>query len=383
MLDATNEHNFSSELIIDTDENLMDTVEGNLGQPTTVVSEPMAIVKTTRLSRKVKHSHATNVSAGVKKLASLKSATKQLNSQKSIVRVNGEKLASKQNNRSAAIEAKIAPRVSSELSKSKANQNERLTSTGTVNAQSTLDKPSMRAPVMGPFRRSRRERKQPDRLCITLGAGFDMVPGYANNDESPAQRPLPIFDSDNGYFNKLFQNPVMNFAHQVLTLQSYWQEIDSTNIYIDGLYTVNRKSKVAVMRRGVYGGFWNFTQNFYDAHKPGFDIKNYHYKDNTIIKFIPKFFVQFPEHKLWVTIASKNHMCALLIFKEGGNYKFFAFDPNLGHICQPLMNLINKIQSAKKTKEIHCWGARNANKYRTCVGLTWAFLSHIMINLIR
>lgn len=232
----------------------------------------------------------------------------------------------------------------------------------------------------GPFRRSRRKKTQPDRPCIALCAGFEMVSGYASNNESPAQTPSPVIDSDGGFFDNLFKEPVVNFANQVLSLQAYWQQIDSTNIYVEGRYTINRKTKTPVMRRGVYNGFWKFTKEFNDQHQPGFGIEYYHYKDSSVVRWIPQFFIDYPDHKLWITIASKNHMCALLVYKEDGVYKFFGYDPNLGHITQPLMNLINKIQSSRKTKEIRSWGARKANKDSTCVGLTWAFLTHVMID---
>lgn len=134
-------------------------------EQSTVLSDPMVIIKTTRHSRKLKHGHKP----------SLKPPTKQ--------RIT-RKLATKKSNRSAASEIKIAPVVSSKLSK-----------------------------WTGPFRRSRRIRKQLARRCKKVGAGFHMVPGYANNNESPGQKPSSIFDSDHGFFDTLFQTPVTNFAN--------------------------------------------------------------------------------------------------------------------------------------------------------------------------
>jgi hypothetical protein len=229
-----------------------------------------------------------------------------------------------------------------------------------------------------PCRRSCRRTGKPVVYFAKVKRGINSD-GSDDEDKSLAN-PMslvyrPIMPEAPGFFDKLFQTAPINVTANVLQLQKQWRKINKS-INIVGDYIINGETKTAVFRGGILTYLANVSEEWYNAHSPE-PGKPYYRSMSYVVKKIPPFFRDHPGHTLIIELTTRDHMCALFIKKTGNVYEFMSYDPNLGNISQPLMNMV--MQIARRTPLISTWAAR-ANRAEVCVGLTWAFLTHVMLN---
>lgn len=142
---------------------------------------------------------------------------------------------------------------------------------------------------------------------------------------------------------------------------------------------LNKQTKFALLTNGAaYTKTSPRSNSTRTELENAYERKRYYLAQNTVVNAIYEFFAH-PEHngyRLIIDTSTPQHQTCLVIQSIGGEYGFFAFDPN--HRCKPSGYAPIAQRVAPSCWIIKQWTTSSDNQHGLCSALTWRFIYAIM-----